>query len=153
VDEENLKVLIQRIVKKAARLKDMRTKEREARVNYACIFSQSEKQFLELKEAASKIGEVVKMTSSGPLFKIVPLETPAGRLKLLKIRLYDITRPELGDADFTVRDYLSFKKQCLSQQGFKLIQRENYEMIELMGDGFDVRVYFSNPPLDEQLDL
>jgi hypothetical protein len=39
----------------------------------------------------------------------------------------------------------------LSKEGFKLIEREDFEMIELMDSEFNVRAYFSNPPLDERL--
>ena len=38
-----------------------------------------------------------------------------------------------------------FKEKYLSQKEFKLIMRENFEMIELIDPQFDVRVYFSNP--------
>jgi len=33
----------------------------------------------------------------------------------------------------------------------EIIEREEMEMIELMDPAFDVRAYFSHPPLDEQL--
>ncbi len=98
------------------------------------------------------MGVVVKPTSTGPLFRIKPLKTVSGDLRLLKIRLPDPTRPELGDADFTVRDFSTFKKSHLSRKGFRPIPRD-FEMIELMEPGSDVRTYFSNPPLDEQLGL
>lgn len=99
------------------------------------------------------IGNVIKETPTGPLFHITPLNTVAGKLQLLKIRKPDATRPELGDADFTVTNYAEFKKKCLSQRGFKLIVRENFEMIELVDPQFNVRAYFSNPPLNEQLKI
>ena len=44
-------------------------------------------------------------------------------------------------------------KENIGKEGFKLIERPSMEMIELMEDGADVRVYFSNPPLDKQLGL
>jgi hypothetical protein len=102
---------------------------------------------------AEKIGKLIKDTPTGPLFNITPLDTKAGKLKLVKIRLPDETRLERGDADFTVRDYSAFKKDCLTKPGFKLISRDSSEMIELMDPNFNVRAYFSNPPLDRQLGL
>jgi hypothetical protein len=96
---------------------------------------------------------VIKETTTGPLFQIEPLKTTTGLLKLLKIRLPDTTRPERGDADFTIADFSVFKKKYLSKAGFKLVPRENFEMVELVDSAFDVRAYFSNPPLDIQLDL
>lgn len=73
---------------------------------------------------------------------------------LLKIRKPDPTRPERGDADFTLRDYNSFKEKYLKDaEHFKLIDRGNFEMIELKDPKFDVRSYFSNIPLTVQLGI
>lgn len=75
----------------------------------------------------------------------------SGTLPLLKIRQPDPTRPERGDADFTLSDYKAFKQWALVQPGFKVITRTNMEMIELMQPGYNVRVYFSYPTLVEVL--
>lgn len=150
---KDLKALVQEIVKQACRLKDKHTIETSAPVNYAAIFSQSKEEYEELLSAARQLGKVLKDTPTGPLFNIDPLDTIAGKLRLLKIRVPDETRPERGDADFTVSNYLKFKEACLQKPEFKLIQRENFEMIELMDPDFNVRAYFSHPPLDQQLGL
>jgi len=144
---------IQLIVKQAQELKDTHTAEKSAPVNYAAIFSQSQEEYAELLAAANQLGKVVEQTPTGPLFQITPLETAAGKLQLLKIRLPDKTRPERGDADFTVANYQEFKKKHLGKLGFKLIKRETHEMVELIDSKFNVRAYFSNPPLDKQLGL
>lgn len=148
---DELKELVKKIVKKANDLKNKYTSEEEAPVNYACIFCQTENQYNELTELAKTIGKIIKQTQTGPIFHIKPLETIAGKLYLLKIRKLELTRTELGDADFTISNYSKFKSKYLSQQGFKLIERENFEMIELIDSEFNVRAYFSNPPLDKQL--
>lgn len=122
-------------------------------VNYACIFAQNNKEYDELVAAARQIGKPIKDTPTGSLFHIRPIATIAGTLRLLKIRLPDPTRPERGDADFTVENYAAFKKKYLGQPGFSLIPREGFEMIELVDPAFDVRAYFSHPPLDEQLGI
>ncbi len=70
---------------------------------------------------------------------------------MLKIRFPDSTRTERGDADFTISNFFEFENIYLSKPGFKKIQKPDFYMIELMD--FDVRAYFSNPPLDEQLNL
>ena len=146
-----MKIKVQSIVEKATTLKNKHIEEKNIPVNYACIFAQTEEEFEELLEVTRKIGEVIKETPTGPIFHIEPLQTVSGVLKLLKIRIPDSTRPELGDADFTVPNFPEFEKKYLSKRGFKLIQREDFKMIELMDPEFDVRAYFSNPPLDEQL--
>ena len=150
---EELKLLVKKTVKQACELKNKYTDERDAHVNYACIFSQSDSEYKDLLMTAQKIGKVIEKTPTGPLFQINSLDTISGKLNLLKIRLPDSKRPERGDADFTVSDYPKFKKRYLSKKGFKLITRDNFEMIELYIPGFNARVYFSYPPLDRQFGL
>ncbi len=153
MDEEGLRRKVGYIVELATKLKNKHIGNDGSPVNYACIFSQSNEEYNKLVKSARMIGNVIKETPTGPLFQISPLETVAGVLKLLKIRIPDDTRHEMGDADFTVRNFVEFKKKYLPKKGFKLIKRENFEMIELTDSGFDVRAYFSNPPLDERLEI
>ncbi len=152
MDIAHVKRLVQKIVKKAVDLKNKHTSEKEAKVNYACIFCQNEGQYDKFLIIMKSTGKLIKETPTGPLFHIYPLNTVAGKLQLLKIRKPDATRPELGDADFTVKNYSEFKKKYILKTGFKLIPRENFEMIELIDPEFNVRPYFSNPPLDKQLE-
>ena len=153
MNTENLKIKVKNIVEKATALKNKHINNKNTPVNYACIFSQSKEEYNELLEVTQKIGKVIKQTPTGLLFQIGPLETISGVLRLLKIRIPDPTRPELGDADFTISNFPEFEKKYLSKNNFKLIQQNNFKMIELMDSDFDVRVYFSNPPLDEQLNI
>jgi len=153
MDTEDLKVKVKEIVEKATALKNKHIDDKNTPVNYACIFSQSREEYDELLEVTRKIGNVIKETPTGLLFHIKPLQTISGTLKLLKIRIPDPTRPELGDADFTISNFSKFEKKYLSKSGFTLIKKDNFVMIELMDSNFDVRVYFSNPPLDVQLDI
>jgi hypothetical protein len=150
---KNLIKSVQEIVKRANILKDKHTSEKNAPVNYACVFCQNDEQYDSLVALAQEIGKVIEETPTGPLFHIQPLDTIAGNLQLLKIRKPDATRPELGDADFTVLNYPKFKNKYLPQKGFKLIVRKNFEMIELTDPKFNIRAYFSNPPLDKQLKI
>jgi len=149
--KEELQKMIQSIVSQAKELKDKHIVGDDSAVNYSAVFSQSDNEYKKLLGAIKEIGEIILETKTGPLFKIDPLDTVAGDLKLVKIRKPDKSRSERGDADFTVSNYDEFKKGFLSKKGFKLIKRDNFEMIELMESGFNVRVYFSNPPLDVQL--
>ena len=153
METDQLIKLIREIVEQAKLLKDRYTSEHDAKVSYACIFSHSIQEWEELTDAARRIGRVAKETQTGPVFIIRPVQTAAGQLRILKIRLPDKTRPERGDADFDVRDYESFKAEVLGRPGFRLIKRPDFEMIELMDRNFDVRAYFSNPPVDEQFGI
>ena len=150
---ENLKSLIKSIVEKASALKNKHIEFKNISVNYVCIFSQSNEEYKKLLKITQKIGKVIQKTPTGLLFQIEPLETISGILKLLKIRIYDSTRPEMGDADFTISNFFEFEKKYLSKPGFKIMKKPNFYMIELTDSNFDVRVYFSNPPLDKQLNI
>lgn len=127
--------------------------DESAPVNYACIFCQNDEEYISFLKLSNKIGKMIKESSSGFLFQIKPLSTVAGNLQLLKIRHPDPSRPERGDADFTLSNYCEFKKTHLDQKGFSLIDKGHFEMIEYMNPAFNVRVYFSHPPLDQQLGL
>ena len=153
MDTEDLKIRVKSIVEKATALKNKHTDNRNARVNYACIFSQSKEEYGRLLGVARKIGKVIQEMPTGRLFQIEPLETASGVLKLLKIRIPDPTRPELGDADFTISNFPEFEKKYLSKPGFKIMKKPDFYMIELIDSAFDVRAYFSNPPLDKQLNI
>ncbi len=153
MDTKDLKIKVKSVVEKATALMNKHIEDKNTPVNYACIFSQSKEGYDELLEVARKIGKVIKETPTGLLFHIEPLETVSGVLKLLKIRIPDPTRPELGDADFTISNFPEFEKKYLSKSCFKKIQKDGFYMIELMDSDFDVRAYFSNPPLDVQLKI
>ncbi|PIU73411.1 hypothetical protein COS78_02415 [Candidatus Shapirobacteria bacterium CG06_land_8_20_14_3_00_40_12] len=150
---EDLKNLVKNIIEKATALKNKHIDDKNTPVNYACIFSQSKEEYDELVEASRKIGKVIQETPTGLLFHIEPLETVSGVLKLLKIRIPDTTRPERGDADFTISNFPEFEKKYLSKSGFKILRKPDFYMVELMDSDFDVRAYFSNPPLDRQLNI
>ena len=143
--------IVKELVKDACALKNRHTKEVDAAVNYACIFPHSESEYDDFFAIANSIGTVAKETPTGMLFLVDPIDTVSGNLRLVKVRKPDPTRTERGDADFTVVDYDSFKSEILKLGGTQLIERPGMEMIELMEDGADVRVYFSNPPMDKQL--
>ena len=153
MNTEDLKIRVKSIVEKATALKNKHIDDKNTPVNYACIFSQNEEEYNELLEAVRKIGKVIKETPTGLLFHIEPLETVSGVLKLLKIRIPDPTRPERGDADFTISNFPEFEKKYLSRSGFKILRKPDFYMIELMDPEFDVRAYFSSPPLDVQLNI
>ena len=153
MNQGDLKTKVKKIVEKATALKNKHIDEKNTPVNYACIFSQSKEEYDKLLEVTRKIGNVIKDTPTGLLFLIEPLQTISGTLRLLKIRVPDSTRPELGDADFTVSNFPEFEKKYVSKTGFKLIKKEDFVMIELMDPKFDVRAYFSNSPLDVQLHI
>lgn len=142
---------IQQVISKACELKDEYTDQKKAAVNYACLFSQSDLEYKDLLDLASVLGEVIEKTPTGPIYRIKSFPTEAGPLQLVKVRKPDSSRKELGDADFTVDDYTKFKAKYLDQPRFKLIERENFEMMELSDPSSEVLAYFSHPTQEELL--
>lgn len=153
MNPEDFKNLVQGIVAEASKLRDARTTEYGATVNYACVFSQNEQEYKSLLIVARQLGKAVQEIAMGPVFYIEPLNTIAGNLRLVKIRKPDLKRTERGDADFTVTDYPIFKKTYLGKPGFRVIERPSMEMMELADPAFNVLAYFSNPPLGKVLNL
>ena len=122
MDIEELKSLIQNIVRESSRLKDKYTDQKNARVNYAAIFCQSDEEYNDFLSLARQLGRVFKETPTGPLF-LINLDTESGKLKLLKIRKPDDMHKERGDADFTVDDYDSFKNIIKNSRTQKTARR------------------------------
>lgn len=150
---DELKKLAQEIVAESRLLSAAHTSEPKAPVNYACVFTQSTVEYEEMVRVAHLLGPIAQDTPTGPVFHIAPLSTVAGELQLLKIRRADPKRPERGDADFTVADYESFKKEHLGRPGFGLIKRTEMEMIELIDPAYNVIAYYSYPTLATLLKL
>ncbi|MBI5467164.1 MAG: hypothetical protein HY975_03040 [Candidatus Kerfeldbacteria bacterium] len=148
-----LTIMTREIVSDAQALFRKHVNMLDVRVNYACIFSHTDEEYSTLDALAQQLGKVVEATPTGSVYQIQPLDTVAGLLQLLKIRKPDSTRPERGDADFTVTDYSAFKVEYLGQPGFSLIERPDMEMMELVDPAFNVRAYFSHPTLLEQLSV
>lgn len=147
--------IIEYIVPKTLELNHKYIPDEELRISYSAIFCQSDEEYKRLTAEATRLGEVVDNTSTGLLYKIQkPLKTPAGPLWLIKIRKADPTRPQRGDADFTLKNHKAFKgKHANDPDHFKIIPRDEFEMIELRDSHFDVLSYFSNPPLNEQFGI
>jgi hypothetical protein len=143
------------IIPKTLEMNHLYVPDELVRINYSAIFCENDAEYEELNKEAAQIGDVVEDTPTGPLYKLhKPLQTLAGPLWLLKIRKPDPTRPQRGDADFTLKDYYSFKeKYSKNTEHFKVIDRGNFEMIELKDSKFDVLSYFSNIPLTLQFSI
>lgn len=154
MDTSSFTQLVKGIVKRASELRNKHTREWKAVVNYACIFTHSDEEYLLMDKEVGTMGSVAKETKMGNVYLLhEAVETAAGPLKLLKVRRPDAEHPEQGDADFTVADYPAFKKEYLNKPGFKLITRPDMEMIELVDKDFDVRAYFSHPVLANVLGI
>lgn len=78
---------------------------------------------------------------------------PLSKEHLVKIRKTEAIKPQRGAIDFKVNNYEMFKKEYVNKEGFTLVKKEMYEMIELSNPEFDVLVYFPSETLGEVLGL
>lgn len=147
--------ILEYIVTETLKMNHIHIPEELTEINYSAIFCQNDFEYEQFNRGTAQIGDIIEDTPTGPLYKFSePLETLAGPLHLLKIRKPDITRPERGDADFTLKDYNTFKEKYSKDfQHFKIIDRGRFEMIELRDQKFQVLSYFSNIPLTTQLGI
>lgn len=129
------------------------TDAKNAVIDYIAIFSKDEAEFKMLEIMAEAMGtETDKETAkTGRTFLLnKPLDTPAGKLSLVKIRKPDATRPQRGAPDFKIQNYREFKDKYLQSSGnFTLMVRKDYEMIEIKG--VDVLVYIPSKTLGERI--
>lgn len=148
---DDINNIINYLIQECIKLKNKYVEEKDLIADYVCIFTHSQDEYNELIKLAERIGKLADDTPTGPVYAFInPPETIAGKLKLLKIRKPDATRPQRGDVDFNT-DYEVFKKKYLDNKLFTLIKRENFEMIELKDNNLDVLVYFSSIPPSKQL--
>ena len=149
-----IKETVDYIVEEAPKLVKKNLGNTKISIDWVAIFTQDEKEYRVFLEEALSIGEIIKKNRTGPIFKLnQPFITKFGNLYIIKIRKPDKTRPQRGDADFRITKYKELKNKYLKNKHFLLIKREDFEMIELRDDSFDVLVYFSNPPISKVLGL
>lgn len=147
--ERDLEKIVQQIVAEAVRLRDAFTNQRGS-VTYVCIFCRNEKEFTELQNVALENGGIVaKSSEAGPYIVVSGIETAAGKVRVVRPRRPDPTKSVRGDADFMAQNYDELKTKSIGQDGFKLIKRDDFEMIELVKLDYNAWVYFSDPPVTE----
>lgn len=144
---------VQSIVSQGKVIYEKYTRHRNLSADYVCIFAHDEEEYLKLINVVSQMGQVIRETEPGPIFRIEPIETNSSNVQLLKIRKPDPTKSGLGYVDFTLPDYEKFKAEYLDKENISLSRRKDYEFIGLLVDDSEVGVYFANPPLSKQLGL
>jgi len=141
------------IVDRSTELKNKFTDKLPAPVEFVCIFCQNEKEYGQFTAAIETLGKIVETTPTGfTYFLDKKICTISGDLKLVKIRKPDINRPERGDADFKT-NYPDLKKKYQNNPKFKLIERENFEMLRLSDPNFNVMTCFSDVPKSNNLNI
>lgn len=121
-------------------------------IDFVDIFPKSEKEKGQLTKEIEKIGKEILQTETGKIYRLSePIITKFGPLSLIKIRIFDAGRTQRGAPDFKVKDYANFKHKYLADNSFKLIVRNDYEMLELRKEGRNVLIYFPDKTLSESL--
>ncbi len=147
---EQLEKIVNYIVIAGLKAIKSNTKNEKATLDYLAIFAKNQSEFQKLLSQTCQLGKEVdpKNNLTGQTFLLKsPFQTPAGPLKVLKIRRPDPTRPQRGAPDFKVKNYQDFKKKYLvNGHNFSLVIRKDFEMIELKG--IDVLVYFPSKTAD-----
>jgi hypothetical protein len=113
------------------------------------VFCQGEDEFRRLSAEAQQLGVVASDTPTGPVFVVASIDTPIGPLRVVKVRKPDPTRQELGDVDYRVVPWDEFFDAVHGEDGVSLIERADFRMLELVDAAYDVRLYFSDPPVEE----
>lgn len=143
----NLISIISYIVTRSVELKNKYTYEVGAKVEFCDIFSRDNNEYLKLTGAINKIGKIVYSAPTGHIYSLKePINTVAGKLRLVKIRKPDNKFRFRGDADFDT-DYPKLKQKYQNNPRFKLIMRDKFEMLRLSDLDFDVMTCFSNIPV------
>lgn len=146
--------IVDYIIKQGKRITAEYTGLTDLPVDYVHIFAQSKEEQKELLSKIKQLGKVVERPKTGITYQLnQPHLTEAGELLLVNIRFPDPTRPQRGAPDFRVEDFKEFKKQVLNKENINLIQRPNYEMVEIWDKKEDVLVYFLSEPLTVALGL
>jgi len=153
MNNEELKKIVTYLVKQGLDTIENNTDENQAVIDYVSIFSKDDNEFKNLELVAETMGVQVDKENikTGKTYLLnEPIETPAGNLKLVKIRIPDATRPQRGAPDFKIQNYQQFKEKYLQSSGnFTLMTRKDYEMIEIKG--VDVLVYVPSKTLGERM--
>ena len=150
---EELIKLIEYIVGRSAELKDKYTDAKDAPVEFACVFCQSDEEYRKLDNLVKKYGKVVESTPSGDTHLLnESVGTLSGPLWFFKVRKFDPGMHGRGDADFNT-NYSEFSRKYGGKPNFELIKRDNFEMLRLSDPDFDVMACFSNIPKNKVLGI
>lgn len=106
------------------------------------VFSHSQQEYEFLINILEEIGETYNF-NNGPRVKLYEsIKVGENFITHLRIRKPDVERPQVGCNDFDT-DYQLFKNQYLLRfpDNLCLIKRQDYEMIELRDNDYDVLAY------------
>lgn len=107
------------------------------------IFSHYPEEFQTLKKIQLEIGVLQSEYNGLYVCLHQPIYLAHNKLELLRVRIPDPYRMQVGCCDFEVENYQNFKREFLSKNpnNLRLIERPEYEMIEFFDPDYDVLAY------------
>ncbi len=137
---------INEIVKNVIKLRDKCYPKLNLPINYLTIFSQSKEEKDSLRIELQKLGKE-SQTNNGYNYKLKhSLKFNDETIGIIRVRIPDIHRKELGCADlsFDSNDYPKLREIAI-KNGLDVIIRDQYEMIELSDFNINVYAYLVQP--------
>lgn len=107
------------------------------------VFTHSQGEYGDLIKILNAIGSFYNENNGPRVVLYNPIKVGDNTITHLRIRKPDPERPQVGCNDFDVEDYNAFKEEHLSKypNNLRLVEREDYEMIEFFDPEFDVLAY------------
>lgn len=141
------------IIEKADQLlQDKQVHQGLGEIDYVTIFPKSEDEYGEFMGKLEKEGRLVRIASTGTVFQLrKPFQTPQGQIPLVRIRIYDPSKIQIGYVDYRIDDYQIFRKKYLLSN--IVTATHNAEGVEmLMVENKDVIIYFPESPLGKTIE-
>lgn len=117
--------------------------EYEFKISYLTFFSHSKMEFADLCSYFQELGEESE-ANNGFKYKLAePIQHAGESISLIRVRKPDVHRPEIGccDLEYPAAEYDKLRGKAL-EEGFDIILRKDYEMIELSTFELPVYAYF-----------
>ncbi len=130
------------IVVKTIKLGELATNQ-PYNISSLTVFAHYPQEFEQIKIMLLEMGTEVA-ENHGPFVKLTkPLNIESNNIDTVRIRRPDPYRMQVGCVDFKVENYEEFKNTYLTNEpeNLRLIEREDYEMIEFFDPNLDVLAY------------
>jgi hypothetical protein len=134
------------IVKYSEKLLDMHNiKSEVVHLDYVTIFPVSVYNEKLLHEELENEAVQVKVTKTGIIYKLnKPYRVNKGNIVFIRVRVFDISKKQLGYVDYQVNNYINFKDKYINSLLDITYNNEGLEM--LMISDHKVLVYFPEKP-------
>lgn len=151
--QEAWKGIVHGVTEKANRLLEEKQIDQDAgQIDYVAIFPKNQDGYNSLMVSLGQAGEPVRVVPTGTVFKLrEPLETPHGIVGMVRIRIFDPSKSQLGYVDYALENYGEFKEKYLTSGVVNITHSaDGVEMLTLENE--EVIIYFPETPLGKSLE-